>query len=88
MIAAFSYILSGGQYDLSTPDIPFAEQSGTITEGPTIIGSNCWLGAHVVVLDGVSIGHHAVLAAGAVVTQNIDPDTLVGGVPAKVIRQL
>ncbi len=88
MIAAFTYVLSGGQYDLNTPDIPFAEQSGTITSGPTVIGSNCWLGAHVVVVDGVTVGHHAVLAAGAVVAQDVEEHSLVGGVPAKVMRKL
>jgi acetyltransferase-like isoleucine patch superfamily enzyme len=52
---------------------------------PIRIGDNVWLGAHSVVLGGVSIGERAVVAAGAVVTQDVPPLTIVGGVPAKPI---
>ena len=52
------------------------------------IGAGCWLGANVTVLPGVRIGAGAVVAAGAVVTADVEPDTLVGGVPARLIRRL
>lgn len=52
---------------------------------PITIGSDVWIGARVIVLDGVMVGHGAVLAAGAVVTKNVPPYAIVGGVPAKVI---
>jgi maltose O-acetyltransferase len=52
------------------------------------IGDRCWLGARVVVLGGVTIGEGAVVAAGAVVTKDVAPYTLVGGIPAKFIRDL
>lgn len=55
---------------------------------PVVIGDNVWLGARVTVLKGVTIGDGAVVAAGAVVTKDVPPRTLVGGVPAKVIRAL
>ena len=50
------------------------------------IGRDCWLGANAVVLDGCSVGDGAVVAAGAVVTGNVRPATVVAGVPAKALR--
>lgn len=55
---------------------------------PITVGDKCWLGANVTVLGGVTIGEGAVVAAGAVVTKNVAPYTLVGGVPAKFIKRL
>lgn len=52
------------------------------------IGRNCWIGAKVTVLDGVTIGDNCVIAAGAVVTKNMPANSLIGGVPAKVIRSI
>jgi len=53
-----------------------------------IIGDNVWIGAHVTIVPGVTIGSNSVIAAGAVVTRDIPSDTLCGGVPATVIRSL
>lgn len=50
------------------------------------IGSDVWIGSHVVVLDGVTVGDHAVLAAGAVVTKDVAAGAIVGGNPARVLR--
>ncbi len=52
------------------------------------IADDVWIGANAVVLPGVSIGSHAVVAAGAVVTRDVPPNTVVAGTPAKVIRTL
>jgi len=52
----------------------------------TNIGSDVWIGAGSIVLDGVTIGDGAIIAAGAVVTKNVPPYAIVGGVPAQVIR--
>lgn len=54
-------------------------------ERDIVIGSGTWLGANVVVLAGVTIGDGAIIAAGAVVTRDVPPDAIAGGVPAKVI---
>ena len=51
------------------------------------IGSDVWMGAYVIVLPGVTIGHGAVVAAGAVVTKDIEPYAIAAGIPAKQIGQ-
>jgi len=51
------------------------------------IGKNCWIGAKVTILDGVTIGDNCVVAAGAVVTKSMPKNTVIGGIPAKVLKQ-
>lgn len=56
---------------------------------PIIIGDNCWLAANVVVLPGVELGNHIVVAAGAVVNKSFpEGNCVIGGVPAKIIKKL
>ena len=52
-----------------------------------IIGNDVWIGSNVLLLPGISIGDGAIIAAGAVVTKDIEPYSIVGGVPAKEIRK-
>ncbi len=68
------------------PNLPFVEQ-GITAEG-IVIEDDVWLGAGAVITDGVKIGKGAVVAAGAVVTKDVPPHTVVGGVPAKVIKSI
>jgi acetyltransferase-like isoleucine patch superfamily enzyme len=68
------------------PDRPFIEQ-GISAQG-IVIEDDVWLGASAVVTDGVRIGRGAVVAAGAVVTSDVPPHSVVAGVPARVIREL
>ena len=68
------------------PDQPFIEQ-GITTEG-IVIEDDVWLGAGAIVVDGVRIGKGAVVAAGAVVTEDILPHTVVGGVPARILSTI
>ena len=53
---------------------------------PVVIGNDVWIGSNVVILQGCKVGDGAVVAAGAVVTHNVEPYTVVGGVPAKKIK--
>ena len=59
-----------------------------ITTKPVVIGDDVWIGANAVILPGVTIGRHCVVAAGAVVTKDIPDNTLVGGVPAKIMKRI
>ena len=59
-----------------------------VSTSPVIIEDDVWIGANAVVLPGVTIGNHCVVAAGAVVTKDVPPHSLVAGVPAKVIKQI
>lgn len=65
-----------------------SRRMGTMNQGPVTIGDGAWVGARSVILPGVTIGAGAVVAAAAVVTTDVAPDTLVGGVPARFIRTL
>jgi len=68
------------------PHRPFVEQ-GITAEG-IVIEDDVWLGAGAVITDGVRVGKGAVVAAGAVVTKDVPPHTVVGGVPAKLIKTI
>ena len=63
------------------------DEQGVSTK-PVTIEDDVWIGANAVVLPGVKIGNHCVVAAGAVVTKDVPPHSLVAGVPAKVIKQI
>ncbi|MBR1421754.1 MAG: acyltransferase [Selenomonadaceae bacterium] len=55
---------------------------------PVKLGKNVWIGSNATILAGVSIGDWAVVAAGAVVTKDVEPYTVVGGVPAKFLKSV
>jgi acetyltransferase-like isoleucine patch superfamily enzyme len=59
-----------------------------VSTTPVIIGDDVWIGANAVILPGVHIGNHCVVAAGAVVTKDVPAHSLVAGVPAKIIKQI
>ncbi len=53
---------------------------------PITIGTHVWIGSNATILPGVTLGDWAVVAAGAVVTQDVPPGAVVGGVPAKILK--
>lgn len=55
---------------------------------PITIGNNVWIGGHCVIIGGVTIGNNSIIAAGAVVTRDVPPDTVYGGNPAKKIKDI
>jgi maltose O-acetyltransferase len=67
---------------------PATRRSSSGIIKPVLIGKNVWLGSRVMVLKGVTIGDNTVVAAGSVVTTNLPPNVIAGGVPAKVIRPI
>lgn len=83
IIGAYSYLISAN-HGTHRRDIPYRDQG--YEGGPIHIGQNVWLGCHVVVLPGVSIGDHAIVGAGAVVTKDIPAGETWAGVPARPLR--
>ena len=78
-------VIDNDMHEIIYPEGTTSDQ----TEGaPVRIGNHVWLGASVIVLKGVSIGENSIVAAGAIVTQDVPPNTLVAGIPAKPIRQV
>lgn len=70
-------------HNFSSLDLPIREQ-GESRKG-VVIGNNCWIGASSNILDGVTIGDGVVVAAGSVVTKDVPANSVIGGVPAKLI---
>ena len=72
---------------LAQAGITFSDRDHIIEIPHTVIGHNVWIGARCVIRAGITIGDGAIIAAGAVVTKDVEPYTICGGVPAKVIRR-
>lgn len=71
---------------LRQAQISFVDKNHFEEYSPIAIGNDVWIGARAIVLDGVTIGDGAIVAAGAVVTKDVPPYAIVGGVPARIIR--
>ncbi len=80
--STFPFTMFGGEWTDNTLETFLA----TPTRENTVIGNDVWFGREVVVMPGVTVGDGAVIAAHSVVTQNVDPYTVVGGNPARLIR--
>lgn len=68
--------------DLTVP----MNRQGLAADRPIVIGDDVWLGAGVIVLPGVTVGSHSVIAAGSVVNRDVPQYAVVGGVPARVLK--
>lgn len=68
------------------PENP-TDRRGVILQ-PVVIKQNAWIGAGATILPGVTIGENSIVAAGAVVSRDVPPNSIVGGVPARVIREI
>ncbi len=77
--STFPFFIFGKEYSDYNLDLPY--------KGDNIVGNDVWFGRNSVVMPGVKIGDGAIIGAYAVVTKDVDPYTIVGGNPAKVIRK-
>ncbi len=77
-------MIAAGNHDFKQTELP-VRFAGNITKGPIVIEDNVWIGANCTITDGVRIGRDAVVAANSVVTKDIAPYDIAGGVPARVI---
>ncbi|MCY4122303.1 MAG: acyltransferase [Acidobacteria bacterium] len=84
LIAAYTYLVGGG-HDLDRTDLAIIDQARP-SQG-IAIGPNCWLGAGVTVLDGVTVGRDAVIGANSVVTRDVEDFAVAAGSPAATIRR-
>ncbi|MEZ0136762.1 MULTISPECIES: acyltransferase [Novosphingobium] len=64
------------------------QRAGPIRPAPIVVGDGAWIGANAIILPGVHIGNGSVVAAGAVVTRDVPENSLVAGVPARIVRTL
>jgi len=85
-IGAFSQVVASTSFNQIGAFIKTGNNVG-IGEYAYQIGCNCWIGSKVTILDGVTIGDNCVIAAGAVVTKSMPANSVIGGVPAKILRK-
>lgn len=84
MIGAHSYLITEN-HGTTRKDVPYASQG--YVGADVVIGRNVWLGCHVTVLPGVTIGDHAIIGAGAVVTRSVPGGEIWAGVPARRLNK-
>lgn len=89
----------GANVTLATPNHPYLAEERLVADypdgrhdleysEPITIKDGCWICSSATICGGVTIGENSIVAAGAVVTRDVPPNSIVGGVPAKVIRQI
>ena len=85
VIFAQNIVVSALNHEYRNINFPIHEQK--ILTNPVVIEDECWIAANVVILAGVTIGKHSVVAAGAIVTKSIPPYSVAAGNPARVIKR-
>ena len=88
-IGAYTYIGMRVTFVSSSHEVgPSSRRAGANKSAPIVVGAGCWIGASSTILPGVTIGEGTIIAAGAVVTKDCDPNSLYAGVPARKVRAL
>lgn len=85
-LLASHIFISDNQHGHSSVTLPFKYQN-LEKISPVTIGKGCWIGEHVVIMPGVSIGEMSIVGANSVVTDSVPPRSIVAGSPARIIRQ-
>lgn len=80
-------VIMGVTHDISDITKPMIDPSNPSFENPVVIGDNVWIGTRVIILPGVKIGSNSIIGAGAVVTKSFEPNSILGGVPARFIKK-
>lgn len=81
-------VMIGPRVNITSENHPVeAKSRKTLVPGKVLIKENAWIGAGATILPGVTVGENSVVAAGAVVNKDVPPNTVVGGVPAKILRR-
>ena len=88
MIASHVYISDHNHGNISSKDLKYAPQKRLLFSKPVSIGKNVWLGEGCCILPGVSLGNNVIVGANAVVTHSFPDNSVIAGVPARIIRQL
>ena len=83
LVAAYAYLVAGGNHRYDDPDTPILRQ-GFVSRGGVKIEDNVWIGAHTVVMDGVTIGAGSVVGAQSLVNSSLPPRSVAWGSPARV----
>ena len=81
-VTTYPFHVFGGAWEENTPD----HMAQLPRKGDTIVGNDVWIGTRAIILPGVTVGDHSVVGAGAVVTKDVPPYAVVGGVPAKILK--
>jgi serine acetyltransferase len=87
VLIADRVFISDADHNYSDPDTPIIQQ-GDAFIGAVTLQDGCWIGIGAVILPGVTIGRNAVVAANAVVTKDVPDCAVVGGIPARIIKEL
>ncbi|MFT4031634.1 MAG: acyltransferase [Siphonobacter sp.] len=85
VIIAQHVVISGLNHEYEDVDVPICLQP--IKTSKITIEEDCWIGANTVITAGITIGKHSVVAGGSIVTKNVPPFSVVGGNPAKILKQ-
>jgi galactoside O-acetyltransferase len=85
VLVAMNAVIRAADHTFADTDRPINQQQ--FSGGRIVIGDDCWICANAVITRDVTIGSHSVVAAGAVVTHDVEPWSVVGGVPARLIRK-
>lgn len=86
MLAPSIHIIANN-HNFDRTDIPMCFQGSVEGKTPTIIQDDCWIGVRAILTPGHTIGKGSIIAAGSVVTKDVEPYSIMGGMPAKLIRK-